>query len=337
MSQCPNCLMPMGRTKKKTCQNCQTNLHAECAIEDGGTFCDLCYVTRKENEPVKTISIPDVIRRTYIETYRSCPHKFFKEVIEGHEQPPTSYTQIGIDLHEIFEEACKSKVVYDKEYAISIMELKFNDYPEELFSSGFASDNREDMWQRTLNSIDTFFDIVLPSLPHIPFTTEETIEYSVGEDLPKVQFTMDRIDEVDGELEMHDWKTGRVMVGQKLSSDLQAPLYIYGTQLHFQKKVRSFTFYYLNENKIRVFERDTQDPDRYVCRVGKREYYIRLSDGVKEIQRVFSQIKKGNFNIPQNKSMHFQCKVCHLQKQGLCQGSDIESWHQAKEGKYSWT
>lgn len=286
---------------------------------------------------MKVINIPDVIRRTYIETYRSCPHKFLKEVIEGHEQPPTSYTQIGIDLHEIFEYACKSRVVYNKEYATQIMEMKFNDYPDDLFSSGFASDNRTDMWERTLNSISTFFDVVLPSLPTVPFTTEETIEFSVGEDLPNVQFTMDRIDEVDGELEMHDWKTGRVMVGQKLSTDLQAPLYIYGTQKHFEKPVRKFTFYYLNENKIRVFERSTEDPNVYICKVNKREYKINLTDGVREIQRVFSQIKKGNFNIPQNKSMHFACKVCHLSKQGKCEGADMQSWHNAKEGVYSWT
>lgn len=280
-------------------------------------------------------NIPDVIRRTYIETFRTCGFKFLKEVIEGNVQPPTSYTQIGIDLHNYFEMACKGGI--EKALTLKFMGEKFEEYDDELFSSGFASDNRTDLWSRTVNSIDTFFDVVLPSLPSQPFTTEETIEYSVGDELPNVQFTMDRIDEVDGELEMHDWKTGRVMVGQKLSSDLQAPLYIYGTQLHYGKPVRSFTFYYLNENKTRVFIRDANDPDRYICTVGKREYYIRLTEGIREIQRVFAQIKKGNFNIPQNKSMHFACKVCHLKKQGECEGADIQSWNQAREGKYSWT
>jgi hypothetical protein len=325
------------RKKKKTCQKCSNELHAECAIEDGGTFCDMCYITRKEGEEKVSIKIPDVIRRTYIETYRSCPHKFLKEVIEGNAQPPTSYTQIGIDLHEIFEQACFDSG-QNKTAAREMMEVRFANYDEELFSSGFASDNRIDLWQRTVNSIDTFFDVVLPALPATPFTTEETIEFNVGEDLPNVQFTMDRIDEVDGELEMHDWKTGRVMVGQKLSSDLQAPLYIYGTQLHYQKPVRSFTFYYLNENKTRVFTRSDNDPNVYICKVNKREYHINLQDGIREIQRVFAQIKKGNFNIPSNTSkMHFTCKMCHLLKEGKCQGADLQQWNQAKEGKYSWT
>jgi RecB family exonuclease len=298
----------------------------------------MCYITKGEGVEKVAITIPDVIRRTYIETYRSCPHKFLKEVIEGHTQPPTSYTQIGIDLHEIFEQTCNDNHSLTKDDALSVMEVHFANYSDDLFSSGFASDNREDMWNRTTNSIDTFFDVVLPALPTTPFTTEETIEFSVGEDLPNVQFTMDRIDEVDGELEMHDWKTGRVMVGQKLSSDLQAPLYIYGTKLHFKKPVRRFTFYYLNENKTRTFERDINDPNVYTCRVNKREYKINLQDGIREIQRVFAQIKKGNFSIPHNTSkMHFTCKMCHLLKEGKCQGADLQQWNQAKEGVYSWT
>lgn len=326
----------MGRKKKLTCQTCNNVLHAECAITDGGTFCDTCYITRKEDTPIKTIDIPSVIRRTYIETYRACPHKFLKEVIEGNTQPPTSYTQIGIDLHELFESACLGDT--DKQHALDVMEYAFKNYSDDLFVSGFSSDNRSDMWQRTITSIDTFFDVVLPTLPSAPFTVEETIEFSVGEDLPNVQFTMDRIDEVNGELEMHDWKTGRVMVGQKLSSDLQAPLYIYGTQLHFDKPVRKFTFYYLNENKTRTFERSADDPNTYVCRVNKREYKINILDGVREIQRVFSQIKKGNFNIPHDtRKMHFTCKMCHLLKEGKCQGADLQQWNQAKEGRYSWT
>lgn len=280
----------------------------------------------------ENITIPDTIRRTYIETYRTCPYKFLKQVIEGNDAPPTSYTQIGIDLHELFDLACNGKMTKNK--AIDVMTDHFKLYEEELFSSGFASDNPEEMWKRSMNSIDNFFDTVLPVLPKIPFTTEETIEFNIGEDMPRVQFTMDRIDEIDGELHMHDWKTGKVMVGQKLTSDLQAPLYIYGTRLHYGKPVQSFTFYYLNENKFRRFER-TEREDIYVCHVGKRDYYINLLDGVREIQRVFAQIKKGNFNIPNGKQMHFACKMCHLKKQGLCEGADMQQWHNANTG-FGW-
>jgi hypothetical protein len=336
MRTCKNCQQPIKKNQRHIkCQGCNNPLHFDCKVDEGGIWCDVCYVLKGEKHMEETkITIPDVIRRTYIETYRTCPFKFLKEVIEEHKQPPTSYTQIGIDLHCQFEEACRGRA--DKESTTSIMKQLFESYPDSLFESGFKSDNREDMWKRTTDCIDTFFHNVLPSLPAQPFTTEETIHFSIGENLPLVEFTMDRIDEVDGELEIHDWKTGRVMVGQKLSSDLQAPLYIYGTREHFGKPVRRFTLYYLQENKTRTFER-TDDANVYVCQVGKRSYYIDLNEKMREVQHVFSQIKNGNFNIPQGKSMHFQCKVCHLMKQGLCQGADMQSWQQAQEGKYSWT
>lgn len=334
--KCKNCLQAMGKAKH-TCQSCNKPLHAECAINDGGTFCDVCYIVKTQGGETLSFTIPDVIRRTYIETYRSCPHKFFKEVIEGHTQPQTSYTQIGIDLHEWFDKVCNDRSI-TKETVLLDMEKKFKEYPDELFSSGFSSDNRDDLLERAISCIDTFFEVTLHSLPVTPFITEETIHYTVGENLPDVQFTMDRIDEIDGELEMHDWKTGKVMVGQKLSSDLQAPLYIYGTKRHYGKPVRSFTFHYLNENKTRVFVRSPMEDDLYICTVGKREYKVRLTDAVREIQSVFSHIIKGNFSIPQNTSkMHFTCKMCHLQKQGLCEGADLQSWNQAKQGQFAWT
>ena len=43
-------------------------------------------------------AIPDVIRRSHIETYRSCPYKFYMEVIKGMEQGDTIYTKMGTDL-----------------------------------------------------------------------------------------------------------------------------------------------------------------------------------------------------------------------------------------------
>jgi hypothetical protein len=29
--------------------------------------------------------------------------------------------------------------------------------------------------------------------------------------------------------------------------------------------------------------------------------------------------------------------MCHLKKQGICEGADLQSWNQAKEGHYAWT
>lgn len=326
MEYCNSCTFPIDdlRTSKK-CGTCDNYIHKECVIEkDGVFFCDNCFTVRKQRPEKITFSIPEKIRRTYIETYRSCPFKFLKEVIEGNEQPPTCYTQVGIDLHDMFELGLN-----DRSYRMEKMKQDFNDiwdntYPNmDLFES---EEQKKNMYKRAMDSIETYY-LVLPELP-IPMVTEQTIRYSIGDDIPEVEFTMDAIIEnADGELELLDWKTGKVMVGVKLSSDLQAPLYIYGVQKHFGRPVKRFTFYYLHENKIRIFEH--AGGDDYKCIVGKREYYINLTDAVKEVKRMFAQIKKGNFNIPQDtRKMHFTCKMCHIRKQGLCRGADEESWHQ---------
>lgn len=322
MNPCSNCGLDMTQEGVQ-CSVCSFGLHVDCSIkEDGKDYCDSCYVLRTEEPEKIQFEIPDSIRRTYIELYRSCPHKFLKEVIEGNEAPETCYTRIGIDLHDLFE-----KGLVDRSYNIEQMKSEYqviwdDTYPElDLFDS---EKQQEDMYQRSQDSIDTFHSVI-DSIP-IPIMTEEKIRFSIGEDIPDIEFTMDAVIEQDGELELLDWKTGRVMVGQKLSTDLQAPLYIHGVQQKLGRTVKKFTFYYLKENKVRVFYHT--HGDEYVCEVGKRKYYINTQEAIKEVKRMFSQINKGNFNIPSDtKSMYFTCKMCHIREQGLCEGAEAQAWN----------
>lgn len=325
MGTCKNCFTPVDGRSDVQCTQCNSPLHKDCAIkEDGAFFCDVCYTVKEETPVTIEWDLPEHIRRTYIETYRTCPFKFLKEVLEGEQQPPTCYTQIGIDLHELFE-----KAVNDRSFHKNQMEEAFAvywmGYTDDLFES---PKQKSDMAIRAQDSIDTFYN-VLPSIP-MPFTSEETIHYSIGDDIPLVEFTMDLVTEnALGNLDMHDWKTGGVMVGQKISSDLQAPLYIYGVQKHFNRRVDLFTFYYLKDNKTRVFQR--VDDDNFVCLVGKREYKINLTDAIREVKGIFAQIKKGNFNIPRDtKKMYFPCKMCHIKKVGKCKGADEQPWFMSK-------
>ena len=327
-SGCKNCFSPIDDLRKETrCAICTEPLHKDCAIKDGGTFyCDVCYTVKEENNVIDTnIVVPEVIRRSYIETYKACPYKFYMEVIKGMESPPNIYTQLGIDVHTLLDKASNDRG-YTKKQMVADFDAMWYNYSPTLFES---EKQKEQMYQRAIDSIDTAYTII-PNLPD-PYKTEEAIEFSVGEDLPKISTTSDRVDLINGELEMSDWKTGTVMVGQKLSTDLQAPLYIYGVRQKYEIPVRKFTFYYLQENKTRVFERVTNDD--YVCRVNKREYHINLTDAIREVQSLFSQIKKGNFNIPKDtKKMYFTCKICHLRQQEICQGADVESWQQYNQG-----
>ena len=327
--ECNSCQFPLNeRDSIGICGVCTKTTHSFCLIKKGDNMvCDVCYV--KEDTDVKPYEfvLPDFIRRTNIETYRKCPNKFKLEVLEGHEQPPRSYTQVGIDLHDIFEKCLwdraitiqQAKAMYDVEFE---KEKEMNLFETDEIAQGF--------YKRAIDCIDNYFEL-LPTFPK-PFITEETIFYDVQEGLPKVRFTMDAIfEEPDGTLSLKDWKTGKELVGKQLAEDLQAPLYIYGVEQHYGKKVSKFTYYYLKDNKVREFVRT--DDGTFVCTVGKREYKIRTNEMLGTVRSLFARIKNGDFNIPlDTKKMYFTCKMCHLQEQGLCQGADTQAWLNNWEG-----
>ncbi len=334
MTSCKNCSSPVDEKEQIHCTTCNATLHKECAIkEDGNFYCDVCYTVKGEEKQEYNVEVPEVIRRSYIELYRTCPYAFYLNVIKGLDTTISSYAQIGIDLHTLFERTSAGLLV-GEDILIKEFDKYWETYKDEMFEADLhlyrdmdISTLRKKLKQQSYDAISTYYNVVLPTLPKQAFAVERTIQFSVGDDIPKVSMTMDRIDEIDGELEVSDWKTGNVMVGQKLSTDLQAPLYIYGIREEYKKPVRRFTLYYLSENKTRTYER--VDDDNYVCIVGKREYKINLTDAIREVQHVFSQIKKGQFNIPRDtRSMYFACKTCTFQKIKRCEGADIESWKQ---------
>lgn len=326
MAQCKQCFGPIdGRTTQITCSECNSPMHKDCTINFGGAdFCDVCFTIAQEKPKSKfgDFELPEFIRRTHIETYRDCEYKFYQEVIKGHSMPPNIYTQMGSDLHELFELAIKGELQAPESMKLHFKTLYWDKYHDDLFTE---TGTRERMWVRAMDSIDTFYT-VLPNIGNV-FVTEETIFTNIGDNIPDVRITMDLITERDGELEMHDWKTGRVMVGQRLSSDLQAPLYIYSVINKYNKPVRSFTFYYLQENKTRVFIRSEKNPEEYICTVGKREYKVNLTDAIREVKSIFSRIKKGDFQPRHNKNKYFVQRMCHLKELGLC-CQDLDPWNQ---------
>lgn len=320
--KCRNCHQNLKYPNREvSCSKCEKPLHKDCAIDDEGYFCDLCYSNGANQSKVEFI-MPHTIRRSYIELYRKCPFAFYNEVIKGFDQPPTIYTQVGIDLHDLFDRASHGEINSIGEM-VRIFQPMYQAYPESFFNK---EDLKESMWTRSLNCIEQFYEL-LPTFPSKPFATETTIPFSIGESLPNVQITMDRIDLVDGMLEICDYKTGGVMTGKKISSDLQAPLYIYAVREHFKQSVRKFTFHYLNEGKTRTFIRI--DDENYECTVLKRTYPINLTDALREVNKVFQNIKNQQFNVPNDyKSMYWQCNMCHHKDEGRCRGAEQEVWYQ---------
>lgn len=338
MPMCSNCY---GETSNPTrCVECNATLHRDCAVKtDEGLYCDTCNASRVvavEKKPLD-IEIPTVIRRSHIEQYRSCGYSLYLSLKEGvlqhnnesdeEDGDESIYAKLGRDLHELFDQGCISRTLLKGQMKEAFSHLWYN-YDPSLFES---EEFKDKMWKRAMDSIETFYT-VLESLPVTPFAGEQNIIFNIGDGVPDVSITMDRIDEIGGELYITDWKTGKVMTGKKFTTDLQAPLYIYAIKQFYGKPVKSFTLHYLSENKSRTFER--VNDDEYVVRVINKEYRISLTEAVREVKSLFSQLVKGNFNIPDDvKKLYFTCKMCKHKKNGKCRGAEEEIWHQINRNR----
>lgn len=327
---CVTCSSTIKKNSLVQCSQCNGSLHKDCAIkEDNTIYCDNCYVIMSQEPKLKNeIVIPPVIRRSYIETYRSCPYKFYREVILG-ESPENNniHAQIGIDLHDLFGKACLQRPDYNKENMLDEFRPIWNSYDAGRFTD---FQQQTELRERAKQCIDKFYSII-STLPRTPYAIEEKLVFAIGDELPKISTTLDRVDLIDDELEITDWKTGKVMVGEKLSTDMQAPLYIYAAKSKYNRPVRKFRFIYLQNGKERIYHR-INNSNQYVCSVKNRDYFIDTDVAIKQTQAIFGRILNGDFNIPQDvKKMYFTCRMCHLQQQQKCQGADVQSWYNVQK------
>ncbi len=309
-----SCLICKKEVKTKNqCSRCGKPAHQDCLIKEGDKhFCDLCFTNKKYDK--EEIVLPEVIRRSHIQTFIDCEYQSYMEIIKGYEQPENIYAKVGIDVHEIIETIPHQHEAEDAFRGI------FSGLDDSWFKD---EEQKEKLRLRGMDSIDTYFGI------RDDIGTSDVLEkkliFDIGVGLPKVSTTVDRIDVYKDHVEVLDWKTGNVAVGKKLSTDMQVPLYIHGVEQEYNLPVSKFTLYYLSENKKRVYER--LHDDVFGCKVNKRVYEVKISDFVKQTQSIFNRMKKGDFQITKDpKSMYFTCKMCHIKARGLCEGADIQTW-----------
>ena len=131
------------------------------------------------------------------------------------------------------------------------------------------------------------------------------------------------------------------MSGKKLTTDLQPALYLKAVEQQYGKMPKSFRLVYLSDTdkkgnfKERTFH--SIDGNKFVCKVGNKEYIQDISEQLKVVQKLFAQIKAGKFSIPA-KPDFFKCKMCDFKSKGLCNGNDVQNWININEerNKYGW-
>lgn len=300
------------------CIKCGTTLCDDCSLENQFKclYCNGKHVPKVDLE---------YVRRSYIELYKVCPHAFKLFAIDGKTAPNNIYAEIGIKLHELFEQASLRQI--DKKQMKSEFEKwfcnfnlnDFENYQRKLDTSDF----RKREFDGALTSIENYFQME-NEMPK-PFKTEDTLFTTVHPDLPKIRITFDRINKNEnGYYDIIDYKTGKVYVGKKLTEDLQVPLYIYSVQQNLGIEIQHFILLFTREGKKRIYTKVNED--EYVCTVGKKDYYVSLSKAIDEIISIFTQVSNGKLSIPHNLSPWYCENMCTLKRAGHCGGKLVQRW-----------
>lgn len=321
---------------KKYCKDCGEELNvmniAMC-IKCSVPLCETCatsnkFMCKECNPSQKTIVDLEFIRRSHIEDYKDCPYYFYLQVIKGIEVPANIYAHIGIELHDLYDKHQKGE--------ISLSEVRSKTTEAILSCRGKWDDELVDKLAIKAEKCTVAYEGLHNKLPGKLVTTEQTLFINIKEGLPKVRITMDMIrEDEEGNLHIYDYKTGKVMVGQHLATNLQVPLYIKAVQDNYGKPVKSFTLLYLSEGKERVYKH--VEGDKYECTVKKRVYKVSIDQTIKEVQSIFGKIKGGKFSIPDRPNF-FKCNNCYFREIGKCAGSDNQKWINAngKEEEFVW-
>ena len=311
---------------KTLCSKCGVPMCEDCSLKNKWK-CDKCADKAK-------IKIPSVIRRSSIEDYKSCPYYFKLHVIDGNEPKQNILARLGSDLHDLYEHIQRGDIeVSDLNSRTDLVISKIEeDYQE---------DDMKRVWERAEICNENFVKL-LPTLINKAVAFEERINFSIGKDIPQVTIAYDRLEEDEnGDLHIVDWKTGKVMSGKKLTTDLQPALYLKAVESKYGKMPKSFKLVYLGDTdkngnyKERIFT--SIDGNRFVCKVGKKEYIQDIGEQIKIVQKLFAQIKQGKFSIPA-KPDYFKCKMCDFREKGMCAGVGVEEWKQINGEReyYGW-
>ena len=286
-------------------------------------MCEECY---KPEDMFK------VIRRSHIEQYAGCPYSLYLQLVLDIAPPMNKHAQLGIIVHKIIESIQSDKLdpgqanrmledlieewnlSTDDEYCVVTMEL------EELGKTCLSN-----------------FYAMQPTLCS-DFKVEHNVRYSLDDDLPMISCTIDRVEFVGEDIYVRDWKTGMSMSGKTFTTDLQAPLYIYGVANEFGKYPKTFTLEYLKKGKSIVFVLQPVGQDgqhRYVVTTSRGEYTLHIEEAVKRTKRILRDIKAQKFDMPSNSTHIWRCKnLCWFGISGKCTGMQTEQWKAMNE-KYA--
>ena len=332
---CNSCLLTIPREDVKYCEQCMVPLHEKCVnhcLICGKILCDTCYGDNSYKcedcyKPDETFS---VIRRSHIEQYASCPYSLYLELILGIAPPMGKHAQLGIIVHELIDK--------DAHYPTTLAQMKL-ELVEKIEEWNLKTDDEYsiitvELEEAGMLCLENYF--LIRNEFGKDFETEKQIKFSIDDNLPKISCTLDRIEKVDGDIHIHDWKTGKPMSGQKLVTDLQPPLYIYAVFTEYGIMPKTFSLHYLQPNKHITYK--YMGDNKYSVTTTRNTYELDILDAVERTKSILHDIKCNKFAMPEEAKIRWKCdSMCWYGLTEKCAGNNDEEWKQLsakyREGK----
>lgn len=321
---CNSCVKQIPKDEITYCAQCSAPLHKSCAnhcMTCGKELCDTCYGENnfRCEECYKPENMFSVIRRSHIEQYNGCPYSLYLQLVKGITPPMGKHAQLGVIVHELIDQTSKTDTTLSntqKELLESIEQWNLSTEDE------YSIIDME-LEQTGKTCLDNFWKI--KDTFNKDSKSECNIKYSVDDDLPTISCTLDRVVFNGKDIHVHDWKTGRPMSGQKLITDLQPPLYMYGVYKEFGVMPKTFTLHYLQSDKHIVYEQVSDMV--YEVKTSRNTYTLDVEKALTRTKEILTGIKQQKFNMPTKGTHEWYCKnMCWFYKSGDCANSQSEQW-----------
>jgi DNA helicase-2/ATP-dependent DNA helicase PcrA len=234
----------------------------------------------QKNEKVKTDwtpELPKYFSYTQLKDFSDCPYHYWLKYILRIPQKGSHYFSFGTSMHSTLQRFCEQIIASQSAVQASLFP---DDKPDkkavvdfevltELYQKNWLDDWYEDRhqhdkyYQEGKKSIKDFYNNFIANNPK-PTRLEMSFKLPLkggGNEFYSIMGKIDRIDEVEGGVQIIDYKTGEPK--KKLETDDKDQLLLYQLAAeHAGMKVKNLTYYYLKDGSQMSFIGEEKDKEK---------------------------------------------------------------------------
>jgi len=249
--------------------------------------------------------LPKNFSFTKLIAFKNCPYQYyFSHVLQIPSMGKCQFSfgkTMHLALQKIFKLVLErksskqanlfSEEIKDNQELVAWAEVK-KIYEEVWIDEWYKNeDEKQEYRKKGLKILQDFWQKYKKNWPNVAYIEKGfNLKVRSGDNNYLIKGSIDRIDEVDGELKIIDYKTGSAK--EKIDADNKKQLFIYhlATETLFNQKIKSLSFYYLENNTELEFVASEKELEKTKL----------------EIAELISEIAKGKFLAKPN----LLCKYC---------------------------